>query len=65
MEDAGDGCIGWGMREGKAISTRRDRYDKNGIDGQGFHVWFNADGTLRSGLDFLLESPLFTASWKM
>jgi hypothetical protein len=24
-ENAGDGCMGWGVREGKAVSTRRDR----------------------------------------
>ena len=39
------------------VSTRRDRYDHNGIDGQGFHAWFKKDGTLRDGLDFLLEHP--------
>ena len=33
MEDAGYGWVGWGLREGKAISTRRDRYDGNGIAG--------------------------------
>jgi len=24
-EDAGDGCMGWGVREDKAVSTRRGR----------------------------------------
>ncbi len=63
MEDAGYGWMGWGMREGKAISTRRDRYDGNGLDGQGFHAWFNADGSLRAGLDFLHEPPGHPAPW--
>lgn len=52
------------MREGKAISTRRDRYDGNGIDGQGFHAWFNADGALRAGLEFLTERPALRAPWE-
>ena len=34
-------------------AARRDRYDPNGLDGQGFHAWFYANGTLRGGLDFL------------
>jgi len=49
------------MKEGKAISTRRDRYDANGIDGQGFHPLFNADGSLRDGLEFLREKSRFAA----
>ena len=57
--------MGWGMREGKAISTRRDRYDGNGLNGEGFHAWFNADGTLRAGLEFLLEPPRFPAPWSV
>ena len=64
MEDAGYGWMGWGLREGKAVSTRRDRYDDNGIDGQGFHAWFNADGTLRAELAYLRESPRFTPPWR-
>lgn len=64
MEDAGYGWMGWGMREGKAISTRRDRYDDVGIDGQGFHAWFNADGTLRGGLEFLTQKPALRAPWE-
>jgi hypothetical protein len=63
MEDAGYGWMGWGMREGKAVSTRRDRYDGNGLNGEGFHSWFNADGTLRAGLEFLREPSLYPAPW--
>ena len=59
MEDAGYGWMGWGMREGRAISTRRDRYDGNGIDGQGFHAWFTREGQLRPGLEFLRDAPRF------
>jgi hypothetical protein len=64
MEDAGFGWMGWGMREGRAISTRRDRYDANGIDGQGFHAWFTRDGRLRPGLEFLLDPPRFSPPWQ-
>ena len=56
--------MGWGLREGRVISTRRDRFDGNGIDGQGFHAWFNADGALRAGLEFLRERPRFAAPWQ-
>jgi hypothetical protein len=59
MEDAGYGWMGWGMREGRAVSTRRDRYDDNGIDRQGFHAWFTHDGKLRPGLEFLQDEPRF------
>ena len=41
---AGFGWMGWALREGKAISTRRDRYDANGLDGQGFHPFFTQGG---------------------
>lgn len=63
MEEAGYGWMGWGMREGRAISTRRDRYDGNGIDGQGFHAWFTSDGKLRPGLEFLTEKPRLSPPW--
>ena len=63
MEDAGYGWMGWGMHEGLAISTRRDRFDSNGIDGQGFHAWFNNTGKLRPGLEFLCEPPRFAPPW--
>ena len=63
MEEAGYGWMGWGMREGAAISTRRDRYDANGIEGQGFHAWFTRDGKLRPGLEFLTDKPKLRAPW--
>jgi len=63
LENAGWGWMGWGMKEGKAVATRRDRYDINGIDGQGFHAWFKKDGALRDGLDFLLAPPENKAPW--
>ena len=63
LEDIGWGWMGWGMREGAAISTRRDRYDDNGIDNQGFHAWFTKDGELRPGLEFLLDSPRLKPPW--
>jgi hypothetical protein len=47
------------MKEGWAVSTRRDRIDLNGIDGQGFHAWFTHDGQLRPGLEFLRDRPRF------
>jgi hypothetical protein len=57
LSEAGFGWMGWALREGKAISTRRDRYDGNGIDGQGFHPFFTSEGKLRGGLEFLIEEP--------
>jgi len=60
---AGWGWMGWGLKEGKAVATRRDRYDVNGIDVQGFHAWFRNDGELRDGLDFLLSPPA-KAPWQ-
>lgn len=63
MEDAGYGWMGWGLREGQAVSTRRDRFDSNGLDGQGFHAWFNHNGSLREGLEFLTETPRHRAPW--
>ncbi|MFC1452323.1 hypothetical protein ACFLSJ_03150 [Verrucomicrobiota bacterium] len=64
LEEAGYGWIGWGMREGKTVSTRRDRYDGNGLDDQGFHAWFTADGSLRAGLEFLRDPPRRRAPWE-
>jgi hypothetical protein len=34
-------------------------------DDQGFHAWFNADGTLRAGLEFLTEKPALPAPWEV
>ncbi|NOY81929.1 MAG: glycoside hydrolase family 5 protein [Kiritimatiellaeota bacterium] len=61
---AGFGWMGWALREGKAVSTRRDRYDGNGINGEGFHPFFTKDGTLRAGLGFLREKPALPAPWE-
>lgn len=60
---AGFGWMGWALREGLAISTRRDRYDGNGLHGEGFHPFFTRAGALRGGLEFLTETPLFTPPW--
>jgi len=60
---AGFGWMGWSVREGKAIATRRDRIDGNGLDGTGFHAWFTRAGELRPGLDFLLEPPSRQPPW--
>lgn len=64
LEAAGYGWMGWGLREGKAISTRRDRFDGNGLDNQGFHAWFTASGRLRQGLEFLLDPPRRRVPWE-
>ncbi len=64
LSAAGVGWMGWSLREGKAIATRRDRIDGNGIDGQGFHPWFTADGHLRSGLEFLRKQPPLRPPWE-
>lgn len=63
LKEAGFGWMGWAMREGKAVSTRRDRYDSNGINGEGFHPFFTNAGQLRGGLDFLREKPTILAPW--
>jgi len=64
LSEAGFGWMGWAMREGKAISTRRDRYDRNGINGEGFHPFFTSNGQLRGGLEFLREKPSILPPWK-
>ncbi|MCX6031591.1 MAG: hypothetical protein NT169_20105 [Chloroflexi bacterium] len=64
LSAAGFGWMGWALREGSAISTRRDRYDRNGINYQGFHPFFRKDGTLRGGLEFLTEKPAIVAPWE-
>ena len=64
MENAGFGWMGWVVREGLAISTRRDRYDDNGIHGQGFHPFFNKAGKLRDGLRCLTAKPKLRAPWE-
>ncbi len=61
---AGMGWMGWALREGKAISTRRDRYDGNGIDSQGFHPFFTREGKLRAGLEFLTQQPSKLPPWQ-
>lgn len=60
---AGFGWMGWVVREGLAIATRRDRYDSNGVDGQGFHPFFTKSGKLRGGLEFLTAEPAVRAPW--
>ncbi|MGV3659752.1 MAG: cellulase family glycosylhydrolase [Prosthecobacter sp.] len=64
LSTAGLGWMGWVVREGKAISTRRDRHDGNGINGGGFHPFFTAAGKLRGGLEFLTEEPRMRAPWE-
>jgi hypothetical protein len=64
LSAAGFGWMGWALREGKAISTRRDRYDANGINGQGFHPFFTKEGKLREGLEFLTERPTLLPPWQ-
>ncbi len=60
---AGFGWMGWALREGEAISTRRDRIDANGLHGQGYHPFFTKTGVLRDGLAFLTETPPERAPW--
>lgn len=64
LSEAGFGWMGWALREGIAISTRRDRYDGNGINGHGFHPYFTKEGKLRRGLEFLTEKPKLRAPWQ-
>ncbi len=64
LSEAGFGWMGWALHEGKAVSTRRDRYDYNGLDREGFHPFFTREGKLRGGLDFLLEPPKLLPPWQ-
>jgi hypothetical protein len=48
---------------GKAISTRRDRCDANGVNAEGFHPFFTKAGKLRPGLEFLTEKPQRLPPW--
>jgi hypothetical protein len=64
LSEAGFGWMGWSLKEGRAIATRRDRIDANGIDGQGFHAWFTKEGKLRAGLEFLTEKPKLAPPWE-
>jgi hypothetical protein len=64
LSEAGFGWMGWALREGKAVSTRRDRFDDNGINGEGFHPFFTRQGKLRAGLDFLREPPPLLPPWQ-
>ena len=43
---------------------RRDRYDGNGINKEGFHPFFTKAGKLRGGLEFLTEKPKLHAPWE-
>lgn len=61
---AGHGWLGWALREGQAISTRRDRYDANGLDREGFHPFFTRAGQLRPGLEFLTVPPSRRPPWE-
>jgi hypothetical protein len=66
---AGFGWMGWSIKEGQAVSTRRDRMDRNGLDDQGFHAWFTCgpevrlENQLRPGLEFLTEPPTLRPPW--
>lgn len=64
LSRAGFGWMGWALCEGKAISTRRDRVDGNGIRKFGFHPFALRDGRLRDGLEFLTEKPRLTPPWE-
>lgn len=64
LSEAGFGWMGWALREGKAVSTRRDRYDYNGLDREGFHPYFTSNGKLRGGLEFLTEQPKIVPPWQ-
>jgi hypothetical protein len=64
LSEAGMGWMGWALREGKAISTRRDCFDGNGINNQGFHPFFTKEGKLRGGLEFMTEKPKLSPPWQ-
>jgi len=47
----------------REFSTRRDRYDYNGLNCEGFHPFFTRKGKLRGGLEFLQEPPKLLPPW--
>jgi hypothetical protein len=63
LSEAGFGWMGWALREGTAVSTRRDLSDANGIDEFGFHPFVYRDGTPRAGLEALMTPPKRRAPW--
>ncbi|HSH93876.1 MAG TPA: cellulase family glycosylhydrolase [Roseimicrobium sp.] len=64
LGNAGFGWMGWALREGKAISTRRDRVDANGLRKFGFHPFALKNGKLRDGLECLTETPKLLPPWQ-
>lgn len=64
LSAAGFGWMGWALREGKAISTRRDRFDANGIHSEGYHPFFTKEGSRRGGLEFLTKQPILRTPWE-
>jgi hypothetical protein len=64
LSENGFGWMGWALREGKAISTRRDRVDANGLRGFGFHPFALKNGKLRTGLEYLTEKPKVLPPWE-
>lgn len=61
---AGFGWMGWVLREGRAVATRRDRIDPNGIRSYGFHPWVLKNGKLRDGLEALTDKPKLLPPWQ-
>lgn len=64
LSAAGLGWMGWALKSGKAVASRRDRIDGNGISGEGYHPFFTSEGKLRGGLEFLTEQPKILAPWE-
>jgi hypothetical protein len=62
-EKAGWGWLGWAPHPGKAVATRGDRMDGNGVNGEGYHPWFTERGKLRPGLEWLADEPLRKVPW--
>jgi hypothetical protein len=63
-EAAGFGWLGWAPFPGRAVATRRDRLDGNGMSGEGYHPWFTEAGELRPGLEWMAEAPRRKAPWE-
>ncbi|MEQ1838762.1 MAG: hypothetical protein ABL994_00010 [Verrucomicrobiales bacterium] len=56
LSAAGFGWMGWALREGKSVSTCRDRYDGNGINGEGFPPFFTKVGKRRRAMSLAQPS---------
>lgn len=64
LSEARFGWMGWALKSGLAVSTRVDRVSGPSPNNDGYYPFFTSDNRLRSGLEFLMESPENKAPWE-